>query len=341
MIVLLIAGGVYGFVFMEPQTPEEELMAAERKTTNADSYSVGMEMDMSVEGLQEAPEISFTASGDYDRLAKAFDGEGQVDVSMEGLAANLGAGITYVDDNLYGRVTTFPYLALPLGSSQVETLTENEVLLMENVPEQVDLFLEEFFIELEIEPLTVEELLNKFEKLEEEMWKEGVVTVVEVEDDELEGEAVKKYTLEIDEDKTADFIADLIEDYEVMDLFPQLTEEEKEEMLAEMDEELRQSYDDSEIYSWVQDGYLVRMETLSTTTIEEEDLPEVDDLDEMPQSVTVRMVVEYSNFNQDFEILAPESHITLEELMEELQLYQMFQFDMEEFEDAEMEDLEM
>lgn len=341
LVIALVAGAAYGFMSARPQTPEEELMAAERKTTGADSYSVDMDMNLEVEGLEEAPEVSFSASGDYDRLERAFDGEGGFDISMEGLAANFGTRITFVDDNLYGRVTTFPYLALPLGSDQVETLTENDILLLENTSQQIDLFLEGFFMELGVEPLTFDELLQKSEEISEEMWKEGVMIVENVEEDELGGERAQKYTVKIDGEEMADFIADLIEDYEIMDLFPQLSEEEKEEMLADIDRELRQSYDQMEMFAWVQDGYLVRMETTSTTTIDDEDLPEVDNFEEMPEAITVKMTIDYYNFNQDFDITAPESYITLEELMEELQLLQMFELNMDEFEDVEMEELEI
>ena len=332
LVIALVAGAAYGFMSARPQTPEEELMAAERKTTGADSYSVDMDMNLEVEGLEEAPEVSFSASGDYDRLERAFDGEGEFDISMEGLAANFGTRITFVDDNLYGRVTTFPYLALPLGSDQVETLTENDILLLENTSQQIDLFLEGFFMELGVEPLTFDELLQKSEEISEEMWKEGVMIVENVEEDELGGERAQKYTVKIDGEEMADFIADLIEDYEIMDLFPQFTEEQKEEMLSEIDRELRQSYQEEEIYAWVQDGYLVKMEIVSTTIVEEEDLPEVDELDEMPESITMRMVVDYSNFNEEFEIVAPEDYITMEELLEELQLFQMLQLNMEDLE---------
>ena len=332
LVIILLAGGAYAFISLGTQTPEEEVMAAERKTTSADSYSINMEMDMNVTGMEEAPDVSFLFRGDYDRLAGAFDGEGEINVLMEGLAANFGSRVILADDNLYGRVTTFPYMALPIGGEQVDMITENNILLVEDVPTKINLFLEDLFTDMERDPLTLEELLEKSEDLSRQMWREGAIVVTDVNRDDLEGEKADRYTLEIDGEKTADFVTGLIEDYEIMELFPQLTEEEKEEMLREMDRELRESYEDEEIYVWVQDGYLVRMEMMSTTEIKEEDLPQVDELNEVPEAVTVKMIVEYSNFNEEFDITAPEEHITLEELMESLQLFPLFDLNPEDVE---------
>ena len=339
LIIALIAGVAYGVMNMRPMTPEEEVMEAERRTANADSYSVSMDMDVEVEGLEETPEVSFSGSGDYDRINQAFDGEGQFDMAMEGLAANFGAGVTYVDDNLYGRVTTFPYLALPLGSDQVELITENDILLFEDVKQNVDLFLEGFFTELGMEVMTFEDLMTKSEELSEKMWEDGVITVSEVEEDELDGEPAKKYHLQIDGEKTADFVIDLVERMEEQGLLDQLDEEMREEMFAEIENELREAYEDVEIYGWVQDGYLVKIETTTVTEVDEDEIPDVDELEEMPESVTVRMVINYSNFYEEFDIIAPEEYITLDEVMQELQLFPMF--DMEELEDVDMEELEI
>ncbi len=335
LIVLLVVGGVYAFSRVR-KTPEEEVMQAERRTAEADSYTVSVDIDVEVDGLEETPEISFFGSGDYDRINQAFDGEGQFDVAIEGFVANFGAGITYVDDNLYGRVTTFPYIALPLGRDQVELVTENEILLFEDVKQNIDLFLNAFFAELEMEAMTLEDIIAKSEEFSEKMWEDGAITVSKVEEDELDGEAATKYHLKFDGEKMTDFVIDLVERMEDKGFFDELDEEMREEMFAEIRAELEDAYENVETYAWVQDGYLVRMETVTVTELEDE-LPDVDDLEDMPESVTVKMVMNYSNFNQEFEIKAPEEHITLEELMDELRIFPMPDMDMQFEEMGEMD----
>ncbi|MGM0439279.1 MAG: hypothetical protein ACQEP3_02510 [Patescibacteria group bacterium] len=341
LIILLIAGGVYGFMFMGPQTPEEEVMQAQKNTSNLDSYGVDVEMDMELEGAEGAPEMSFLGGVDYDRANKAMEGEGTMDMSTEGLAVTLGAGFTYVDENLYGRVTSFPYLALPVAESDIEALTENDILLVENLPEQADLFLAGFFTELGTEPITTEELFDESERLSDKVWEDGVMKVTNTEEDEYNEKTAKKYTLEIDGEKMADFYADLIEEYQVMDLFPELSEEEKEEMMEEMDAELKNSYEDSEIFAWVQDEHLVKMEVTSTSEFNEEDFSEIDQLEETPDSMTVNMTINYTDFNEEFDISAPEEYITIEELREDLPMLQMFEpQNLEDFDPEEDLDLE-
>ena len=335
--IALIAGVTYGVMNMSPATPEEEVMEAEKRTANLDSYSIKMLMDMEVEGIEEAPDVSFSGEGDYDRLNQSFVGEGEFNISMEGLVANFGAGITYIDDNIYGRITTFPYMALPLGSDHVEMLTENDILLFENVKENIDIFLGGLFTEMDMDPMTLDELLIEAERLSERMWNDGVITVSEVEEDELNDKPATKYHLRIDSEKASDFAIQLLERAEEEGIFGDLDEDTRGELFADIEREMMTAYEDVETYAWIQDGYLVRVKSLSTTSIDEDEIPNIEDLDEVPESVTVKMVVDYFNFDHDFEITAPEEYITLEEVINELQILPMLDMD---FDFENMEELE-
>lgn len=329
LAILLVVGGVYGAMrLVGPMTPEEELMQAERNTSNLDSYSVALEMDIDFEGLEESPDFLFSGNADYDRIEKAVWAEGTLEMSMEGLAANLGASLTYVDDDLYGRVETFPYMALPFGADQVDMITQNDILLMENISEQADLVLAGLAMEMEVEPFTIEDVFEKSEELSERMWREGVISVKDTEEDELDTGPAKKYTLEMDAEKMTDFYLEIVEDYEIMELLGvELTEEERQDLIEEMTDEMKESYEDMEMYAWVQDDYLVRMEVVSATDFSEEDFGEMQEVEGVPESIVVKMVMEYSNFNEEFNIEAPEEYITLEEVMEEFQFLPDFEVD--------------
>ncbi len=319
LIILFVFGGVYGALkFTTPLSPEEKLADAERRTANLDSYSMNAVVEIEAVGTEKDPKISFSGSGDYDRIKRSFDGKGIVDISMEGLAVSLGGGITYIDGDLFGNITTFPYLALPLTNEQVVTLTENDILIIENLPEKANLFLEDFFNELEIKPMTISELLDKTEKIGQELWKREILFVSEVSADEFRGSSAERYAIEVDGDKMADFYIDLIDRYHVLDLFPGITEDQKEKIVKEIDEELRGSYGEEEMNAWIQDGYFVKLESVSTIEFDDEDIANIEGVQEFPKSLIATTTLEYTNFNEDFNITAPKESMTLEALIEEL-----------------------
>ncbi len=323
---LLVAGGIFAAFNMRSTTPEQQVREAERRVAELDSYGIDVEMRLETYGDLEQ-EILFLGSGDYDRKNNLFRGDGSMDISMEGLALNLGGGVIYANDNLYGKLTTFPYLALPLAGDQVDYLTENDILIVENLREKADLLIQSMSSEIGIEAMTVSDLLDYSEKLEDELWDREVVYVTEVSDDSHEGEAAKKYVMKVDNEKMADFYLDLINDFDLENLFSDLSEEEREAFLDQFEEELRKD-DETEFSVWIQDGYLVKVEMIDEINFEEEvPVNEIDNLGGYPEKMVMEMIFEYRDFNEDFEIEEPEEFITLEDLMEEFQFFPNMNFE--------------
>lgn len=321
VVVLLGAGAYYyfqgGFV-----SAEEKIIQAEEKFRDLDSYTAKAEIDFNFVGEEsQTPDMDFSFAGDVDRKEKAFQGEGEMNFELEGAAAKVGGSMTYIDDNLYGNVDTFPYLALPLESEEVSTITENNILIKEGLLKDVNSYLASYLAEKGKEPMTVEEIVSELENYSKNIWEEEVITVEKVEEDMFEGKKAKKYTLNFDGKKMTDLYIDLIEEYEVLDLASNITEEQKEQMKTQMKEEMQDNYEDIEAYGWIQDGYIVRMKVASTSSIEvdESALPEGQKV-EVPEKVEVVSNIYYSNFDKDFDITAPEDYITLNELMNQLQI---------------------
>lgn len=322
IVALFIGAGVYYYVQGGFVSPEEEMMQAEEKFRKLDSYSVEAEMDVNfIGGGSQTPDMDFSFTGDVDQKDKAFQGDGEVNFKMEGTAAKVGGSLTYVNDNLYGKVNTFPYLALPLGSDEVSTITQNNILIKKDLLKNVNAYLTSYLAKQGKEPMTVEEIFTEMEKYSKEVWKKDIVSVKKVEDDMFEGKEAKKYTLNFDGKKMTDLYISLLEQYEVLDFVPNITKKEKEEIKTQIKEEMKGSYEDVKAYGWIQDGYIVRMKVTSTTPFEMDKsaLPKGQDV-ELPEKVEVVNNIYYRNFNKNFDITAPEEYITLQKLMSELQL---------------------
>ncbi len=321
--VLVFGLAFAGFRTLIQQTPEEELRAAEMKTTQSDSYTVEFVLDSSMENDVQGANFSLAGEIDYDRLNQRALTDLSIDFSGEGLAANFGGQLIYIDDTIYGSVTTFPYLILPVGNEQVDLIVENDILIMENVTGQINLLLSEFAEEMEIESFTLEDVIEKSEMLSEQMWKEGVMEVVAVEGDYIGEDEAQRYLVEVDGDKMADFYLELIDNYDLLALFPEMTDEEKEEMLTEMEKGMREAYEETQTSFWVVDGYLVKAEIVSETSLDRAEISELPQ-NELPEEIITNLTLEFSNFDQDFEIEKPEEYITLQELLEDLNLFPLF-----------------
>lgn len=320
-IIILLGVGAYYYYQGGFVSAEEKIMEAEEKFRNLDSYTMETEINVNfIGGDDQTPNTDFHFIGDVDRKNKAFQGEGEVNFKMQGTAAKVGGSFTYIDDNLYGSVDTFPYLALPLGSKEVSMITENDILIKEGLLKDINVYLASYLVEKGKEPITVEEIFKETKKHSKDIWKEGVITVEKTENDMLEGKKAKKYVLNFDGEKMVDFYIEFLEDYEVLDLTPGIAKEQKEEIKKQMKEEMK-SGEDIEVYVWIQGGYIGRMKMVSRTAFEmdENNFSEGQDV-EIPEEVEVISNIYYRNFNKNFEIDAPEEYITLEDLMTELKI---------------------
>ncbi len=316
LIVVLAAlvVGVVGFAFFSGGiNPERELMAAERNMNNLDSYSIDFEMIMESDDI-EGINMILSGVADINQLEK--EGRGELGLNLVDMGVSLGASLMYVDGNLYGRATTFPQ-ALPISPEQSEMLTGNDILLIENLPEVVKEALAE---SEEMEDFSLTDLIAEMEEFSEKVWKEAV-TVSDSERDNLNGVRARRYSIDFDAEKMVEMTMDLMEKYGLFDSLAELGEEDISEMREEMEREMIKAYQNMEVSVWSDGDYILKVTVSSVTEMEQSDLQQFEMTEEETEQFSgeIKTVFEvnYSNFNESFEITAPEEYLTLEEVMQQ------------------------
>jgi len=306
--LLLVAGGVYFYLDTEVLTPEQELLRAAENMANLDSFT--METELQAEGEDAGEELSLLLSAvtDIDRREEGsyrsvINGE----VFAEGVTVDFGGEVTYVGDNLYGRVDVFPTVLLPGIPDEIRDLVGVDILLMENVSQDLEEEMETFdedlaeaFEEEGLDPMTMQEIAEHMEDIATKALEDEVIKVSETEDDEVRGVPATKYTIEIDYEKLPDFMIEIAEDYE--DTFPGIDVEEVREEMERAKEEMEEMEEmETEFYVWADGEHILRVQFLFE--MEEED-------------VSLEFNTFFGNFNEEFEITAPEEYMELEEVSE-------------------------
>jgi len=328
--VLLVGGGLY-FLFAEPMTEEERVVRAFRNTAEIDSYTADTWLNFNVdqgEG-EDRFESTLNASMDVDTIAEASRGEGDLNVNIisDGMEVGMSmvGGFVFVDDTLYVKIDELPsglLEELPLPVEADEQITEflGEWVMVSDDIEEIDEEVEEF-------DLDEEELKKVQERLEEllaQLFEREVIFIEDAERDEVNGIMMDKYTFSVNPDRFADF-----HEEEVIPFFEFVTEEvsgisdeEKEEImqqlervgegLEEMDEEqMQQLVEDMEFVVWTDGNYVHKFRV--GMDIDAEDYEEMED-----GMLELTMEVTLSNFNEEFDITAPEEYLSLEEVMERM-----------------------
>jgi hypothetical protein len=317
VVLILVITGTYLYAQDLFLSPEQKLIRATENFSNLGSYTIEADINSELIGGNESS-VNFKINSDLDRVNKEARGFGQINFTMEGAAAKIGASYTYANDDLYVGIDTFPYLFLPLDANQVELIVENDILVKENLIEDTNNYLADLFKEKEREPKTIEEIITEIESYSQEVWQEEAIRVRKVEEDIIDGENVEKYTLSFDGQKINDIYLRIVEDYQLFDFFPNLSEEEVEEMKKEIEEQMKESYETVEAYVWIDNGNFVKSKTVSRTPIEVDPKTIAEQEVELPEEILVTSNIYYKNFDQQFDIEAPTEFITIQKLLNEL-----------------------
>ncbi len=321
IVVLLILAitGTYLYAQDFFISPEEKLMKASKSFKEHDSYTIEADIDTEMIGDNESS-MNFKLNSDVDVKNAKAQGNTEFNFNIEGAAAKLAASYTYLDDDLYLNVDTFPYLFLPLDANQVELIVENDILIKENLIKDTNNYLADFLKSREREPKTVEEIISEIEEYSEDIFNQEAVIVEEVKDDTIEGKKVKRYTLSFDGERLNEIYLQIMEDYKFFDLFSNLSEEEIAEIKNEMKNQMKESYETMEAYAWIDGGNFVKTKTVSRTSIGVDSETVANQNVELPEEVVTTTNIYYKNFNEQFNIEAPTDFITREELINELNL---------------------
>jgi len=311
LVIVLLA--VFGyFYFVREDSPEEVLMRAGRNMLDLDSYSLDITVDTDMINSEGESLGSTLISGQMDisEVEKAGEGSLSAEMSAEGTVFLAEGSFIYVDDDFYGRIDTLP---LPVTGLLGDDVAGNWILVAENVPETLNQFLADLAEEDE-EVKTVAEIMAELEELEREIWERELFTVREVESVELRERSVDRYEVEFDVDNLMEVYEVLFSELGILEEFEEFDDEDMEMIREEME----RAYEDMEFFIYTDGEYIlrVRMESVTDMAAQWQDLEEMEEfIDQMPAETVVSTIVDYDNFNQEFEINAPEEFVLLRDLV--------------------------
>ncbi len=359
IVLAVIGGGAYYYTELS-LTDEERVVRAMQNTIELDSYTSQFDFGtIALEEDEEVAKISFSAKADVDTVEKAIEGEGafDIDYQMEGMemSFSLEGGLLVVDDNLYGKIETIPaplMVFLPVTEAEmISEITGEWILLQEDLSEETVEDLDEF----EMDEETVKKLTKEAEELFVLLWEKEVLLLEDKETDEIDGKKVTKYSVVVDLDNVPEF-------YEegVMPFFEflgedvlELDEEEMEEMregLKEAEdylkdeeniEEIEESLEKLDLYIWTDGNYIHKIRVEMDFKADEDDF----DIEDIPEADNISLYFEisYSNFNENFDITAPDDYLLIDDIMQSFEEMMMPSVPTQDFydEDFDYEDFDI
>ncbi len=301
----------YFLFFQKPLSPEQELLQLSRNMTDLDSFSVDFELRADFLGDYNYPNVGFSGIVNIDRLSETAEIKTDTEITDVGMTANLKVDFKYVDDSIYMDIITFPYLSLQMMSDDVSLLSDNKILIKEDLIKDLNQLLFEMFENAEREPRTLAQIKRQLYSLFLEAVEHNVFEVEEVEKDTLNGQSVKKYTVLVNSDNLENFIFKVMERDQVYQ-FLSLEEQEKEKLKEEIRNWSKETFKNYQFSVWGDSQTILKVETIS-----EVEFPEDEFLgEEVPEKVIFVSSFVFSNFNQNFEIKAPEEYLKLEDILE-------------------------
>jgi hypothetical protein len=319
--ILIAGGGAYFYVNNSSETPEEEVVKAWQNMAKVDSLKMDMDILFSFTEPETEEDLgfSFNLSSDIDKVNEKAKMTFSGDFLVQGMSMSGSGDLVFAEDNLYGKVNTLPTALLyefGIGDVATEFMGKN-ILLIEKVSEKIE--------ETTTTELSEERTIEIMGEVSTKAFQEKVVVLTEKGEEKVNGKNATKYGVKVDYKKLPDFLLGLTEDYK--DLF---SDEEERLLVVEGIEDLKEEFNnlteeelaeleqlEMNLYS---DGkHIVRFETL---------------LDLEEDATTMEVVLTFGNFNEEFEINAPEEYVELEEIVNQ---YMMDSFTSDDYgEDSEV-----
>lgn len=314
LIILIIAvvavfTGVY-FLTTNDQarlTDEEALVLAAQKTASLNSYV--SDITLGLEG--RSPDVAVNAS---------LTGEVRVDNRQESLAGNIkvdaqiqqmGQGITLsfagefiiLENRLFAKMETVPEMLLFFLP---EEIVGQWILISEDIQGEIE-------NELYAQEMDLQQLEEAIEELLVRLWEKEVFIITAKEKDSVNNLSLDKHAVTIIPERLISFweedLIPFLEEIEAEGI-PSLTEEEKEDLLEQMELALEHF----RLYVWSDSNHihLVRAEA---------EIPQ----QEMIEEGSLLLEISYRDFNQPLVIEAPTDFISIDDLADELE-YDLLDF---------------
>ncbi len=356
LVAVLVVGGSYYYFTEVSISEEQKIVRAMQNTWNLDSYT--MDLDLGVNFVsQDGEEVEFDISNvsNVDNVNEASQGEINLDMNFSnGLMGPLSVGAQFImaDEAFYAKMDDVPGNLLQ-GMEMVTGMEEKVsgfvgewILLMEDLDE-----LQEYTEEdedVDISERDLRKLKEKFEELINEFFKQKVIYVESKETDEINGKKMDKYSISSNPERFPKFYEKEIipflyfiskEIEKVSETEIESRREEWQRIKEELDdinmEEAERLVEDMEFYIWVGENRIHRV--IINMDIRGDDYQDFEE-----ESLFVTMDLSFSNFNESFNIVAPENYLTIEDIITEIMTDMMMPVPMDSFPqfDDEMPGLE-
>ncbi len=310
-VVAALAGGVYFYMDMTEKdlSPEGEILKAGENMVDLDSFTMEMDVILDIKDPQSGEEfgLDLNTISNIDKKSEASRTQISGDGSYGGISAGAKGELTYVDDSFYGRIDSVPTALLMDFAPQAQDFIGKDILIAEDIKEE----LKEATQEEDFDEEEIEELMKIAEEILKSVFEEELVKVIDTESDEIDGKSATKYTVVFDYKEIPDFLLMVIEEYEDSFIFEDISKEEakkevevlREEMekLDELDE--LEGLEELKFYIWSDGDHILKGNF--SFNLEE-------------AGVNADISIYFRDFNEDFEIVAPEEYTTLEDLMTEI-----------------------
>ncbi len=304
--VALVGGGAYLYMNSDMGgSSEEQLVKVGKNMAELDSLTVETDVSLSFteEQMGEKIDVSLGMSSDLDKKNEASRVEVEGSTTLQGLEMSGNGSFTYIDDNLYGRIETFPTILLQeIGMSGLaDQIMGVDILIAENISEREEL--EDYDVNEE----ELKEMMKALENFFADALEEDIVKVDKTEEDTVDGKKVDKHTIVVDYKKIPDFLLTSVDKYEEA-LPEEVDKEEVKEEIEKMKEEIEnldleaEGLKDIHLYVWSDGKHILKASFFA-------------DVDNEQGQFSVESTSKFSNFNEEFDIVAPEDYKTMEDLM--------------------------
>ncbi len=350
LALLLVSFFAWFLFFRETASLEERLVEKVNNMENLNSFNVSYEIFLNAEEGGDEFEYTLNLDTKIDKINNSFSSSGGFDFRLEDnwggmfLGANLSS--VYKEGDFYLKIEDidfripsieedFFYFLEQAGEEEAELFEDNFNNMIDNLKEiftgRYVLISEDFeedffdFYGLEGGSVDVDKYMDFFETPfnEEislgEMFTEDAIEVLEYRDDQVDGVSATRYKVALKEKPFLDnliFALGKLENMPEAEIFYQEISQVKEDLIVTR-EETQEGDVFSNINIWANEDHVLKIEFSSREHLEEHKREEMfDGID-----VDFDIILEFKDFNKDFNIERPGEFLTLQELFEEFMAY--------------------
>ncbi len=325
LVAALVVGGSYYYFTEVSITEEQRVVRAMQNTWGLNSYTMDFDVNF-VSQDEEEIEFDFSGSSNIDNVNEASQGEMNIGMSFPSEfmgPLNVTTQFIMADEAFYVKMDDVPSALLqgmgtiPGMEENISRFTGQWIVLMEDLD---DLETDQ---DVDVSERDLNKLKEKIQELINEFFRQEVVYVESKEADQINGKNVDKYSISANPERFPKFYEDEIIPflYFVSKEIEKASEAEIESRKQEWDrmkedlddinmEEVKKMVEAMEFYVWIEGNRIHRVMVSMDV--------KGDDYQDFEGNFLVTMDLRFRNFNERFNITAPENYLSMEEIIGEM-----------------------